>query len=117
MRRVSPRGWTIICDEREDIRDDLAGCIDVDFGFSPSTNLLPIRRLDLAIGAAADVSAAWVKFPEFTVHRLDQRYTRLAETTYLYESRNNFRREITVDDSGFVVDYPGLWKAEASPTV
>src|ERR1041384_3187374 len=26
----------------------VAGCIDIDLGFSPSTNLLPIRRLSLA---------------------------------------------------------------------
>src|SRR5581483_5690752 len=28
----------------------LAGCIDLDLGFSPSTNLLPIRRLALNVG-------------------------------------------------------------------
>src|SRR5438552_3800613 len=33
----------------------VAGCVDVDLNFSPSTNLLPIRRLDLAVGEAADV--------------------------------------------------------------
>lgn len=34
------------------------GCIDIDLGFSPSTNLLPIRRLSLAIGEEAEVKAA-----------------------------------------------------------
>src|SRR4051812_16348800 len=34
---------------------ELSGCIDVDLGFSPSTNLLPIRRLTLAIGERANV--------------------------------------------------------------
>src|SRR6266550_3501637 len=28
---------------------EVDGCIDIDLGFSPSTNLLPIRRLALAI--------------------------------------------------------------------
>ena len=28
----------------------VAGCMDIDLNFSPSTNLLPIRRLNLAIG-------------------------------------------------------------------
>jgi hypothetical protein len=28
----------------------IEGCIDIDLGFSPSTNLLPIRRLALALG-------------------------------------------------------------------
>lgn len=91
----------------------LQGCIDVDLGFSPSTNLLPIRRLNLAIGASDAVRAAWVRFPELTVDVLEQRYTRLAEFTYLYESAGgNFRRELTVNEHGFVIDYPGLWIVE-----
>src|SRR3954463_14961536 len=33
----------------------LKGCVDVDLGFSPSTNVLPIRRLALAVGGHAAV--------------------------------------------------------------
>ena len=92
----------------------LAGCDDIDLGFSPATNLLPIRRLGLPIGAKAAVRAAWVRFPELTVEVLDQVYTRLAEDRYLYESAGgSFRRELIVDDTGFVVDYPDLWTAQA----
>lgn len=91
----------------------LAGCIDVDLGFSPSTNLLPIRRLALAVGTSAPVRAAWVRFPELTVEILEQSYTRVSTDRYLYESDGgNFRRELTVDDTGFVLLYPGLWQAE-----
>jgi hypothetical protein len=87
------------------------GCIDVDLGFSPSTNLLPIRRLKLAMGARANVRAAWVRFPELTLEVLEQTYTRMAELTYLYESAGGeFKRELTVNSDGFVVDYPGLWR-------
>jgi len=39
------------------------GSIDLDLGFSPSTNLLPIRRLTLAVGVEAKVRAAWLPFP------------------------------------------------------
>ena len=92
----------------------LLGCDDIDLGFSPATNLLPIRRLGLPIGAKAAVRAAWVRFPELTVEVLDQVYTRLAHDRYLYESAGgSFRRELRVDDIGFVVDYPGLWIADA----
>jgi hypothetical protein len=91
----------------------LDGCHDIDLGFSPATNLLPIRRLRLPIGAKAEVRAAWVRFPELTVEVLDQVYTRLAEDRYLYESAGgSFRRELRVDDAGFVVDYPDFWIAE-----
>jgi hypothetical protein len=90
----------------------LDGCDDIDLGFTPATNLLPIRRLRLAVGAKATVRAAWIRFPELTVEVLDQVYTRFAEDRYLYESGGGaFRRELIVDDIGFVVDYPGVWTA------
>jgi uncharacterized protein len=92
---------------------DLKGCDDVDLGFTPATNLLPIRRLNLSIGAKAAVRAAWVRFPQLSVEVLDQSYTRLADDRYLYESAGgSFRRELLVDDVGFVLDYPDLWSAE-----
>ena len=42
-------------------RPQLAGCVDLDFNFSPSTNMLPIRRLGLAVGQEARVRAAWLR--------------------------------------------------------
>jgi uncharacterized protein len=92
----------------------LSGCDDVDLGFSPATNLLPIRRLRLTVGASAPVRAAWVRFPELTTEVLEQVYTRIAPERYLYESAGGaFRRELTVDALGFVLHYPELWRAEA----
>ncbi|HET7187998.1 MAG TPA: putative glycolipid-binding domain-containing protein [Gemmatimonadaceae bacterium] len=92
----------------------LAGCIDVDLGFSPSTNLLPIRRLALDVGAHAPVRAAWVRFPDLTLAVFEQVYTRTGEATYLYESGGGtFRRELTVSAEGFVLEYPDFWLAEA----
>src|SRR5512139_1236352 len=40
------------------------GCIDVDLGFTPATNLIPIRRLALKAGQRADAPAAYLRFPE-----------------------------------------------------
>lgn len=92
----------------------VAGCEDVDLGFSPATNLLPIRRLGLKVGQSASVRAAWVHFPELKVQLLEQKYTRLAEDKYRYESGGgSFRRELKVDDKGFVLEYPDLWYAES----
>jgi hypothetical protein len=91
----------------------LDGCIDVDLAFTPATNTLPIRRLGLQIGESADVSAAWLRFPEMALERLDQRYTRIAESTYRYESAGGqFMRELSVNAEGLVLEYPGLWRAE-----
>ncbi|GAA1972113.1 putative glycolipid-binding domain-containing protein [Isoptericola halotolerans] len=91
-------------------RPDLAGAVDIDLAFSPFTNTLPIRRLDLAVGESAAIVTAYVDPESFTVTIDPQRYTRLAAERYLYESRDSdFRREIAVDDDGLVVDYPGLF--------
>ena len=93
---------------------DVMGCIDVDLNFSPSTNLIPIRRLDLTIGETAEVKAAWLRFPSFKLEPLSQQYHRLDETTYRYESAGGqFVADLKVNRSGFVIDYPGLWQAEA----
>lgn len=93
---------------------DVTSCIDIDLNFSPSTNLLPIRRLGLAVGESADVNAAWLRFPSFKLERLSQQYRRLDETTYRYESAGGkFVAELKVGPAGFVVDYPDLWQAEA----
>ena len=95
-------------------QDDLLalhGLIDVDLGFSPVTNTLPIRRLDPAIGEAVAVTAAWVRFPELTIEPLPQRYIRLAERRYRYESAGGaFVAEIEVDDLGLVTTYEGGWR-------
>ncbi len=89
------------------------GCIDVDLNFSPSTNLLPIRRLNLAVGQHAPVNAAWLRFPSFELERFEQIYRRLDEMTYRYESNGgSFARELKVNDFGLVTTYPDLWEAE-----
>lgn len=92
---------------------DVMMCTDIDLNFSPSTNLLPIRRLGLAIGQAAEVKAAWLRFPTFKLESLPQQYRRLDETTYRYESAGGqFVAELKVNRTGFVVDYPGIWQAD-----
>jgi uncharacterized protein len=93
----------------------LHGLVDVDLGFSPVTNTLPIRRLEPAIGEAIAVTAAWVRFPELTIEPLPQRYIRLAERRYRYESAGGaFVAEIEVDDLGLVTTYEGGWRRIAA---
>jgi uncharacterized protein len=95
----------------------VAGCIDVDLNFSPSTNLLPIRRLALAVGEEAELRAAWLRFPSFTLEPLPQRYHRVNTSRYHYESNGGrFVAELQVNDAGFVIDYPNGWRAEPSAT-
>ncbi len=92
---------------------EIKGCTDIDLNFSPSTNLLPIRRLNLAIGEKAAVKAAWLRFPSFNLEVLPQTYERLEETKYRYESAGGqFVAELKVDKTGFVLEYPGIWRSE-----
>ncbi|MFL5384818.1 MAG: putative glycolipid-binding domain-containing protein [Longimicrobiaceae bacterium] len=89
------------------------GCIDVDLNFSPSTNLLPIRRLGLGVGEEAAVRAAWLRFPSFALEPLEQRYVRTSEDAYRYESAGGaFVRDLTVNADGFVTRYPGFFESE-----
>ncbi len=88
----------------------LTGCLDVDLAMTPATNILPIRRLAMEIGSSASVIAAWVNFPELAVQPLSQRYTRLTKDSYHYGSNTGFAADITVDDLGLVINYPGVWQ-------
>ena len=92
---------------------EVTGCIDLDLNFSPSTNLLPIRRLGLGIGEAAEVRAAWLRFPSFVLEPLRQQYRHTDAETYRYESAGGkFVRDLQVNAAGFVTHYPGFWQAE-----
>jgi len=93
-------------------RPAVMGCIDLDLNFSPSTNLLPMRRLNLSIGQEAEVEAAWLRFPSFELERLSQLYRRTGELTYRYESSTGFVADLEVNALGFVTKYPGIWQAE-----
>ena len=89
---------------------EIQGCDDVDLAVTPATNTLAIRRLNLQVGSSASIIAAWVKFPDLTVQPLSQRYTRVAQNTYRYESNTGFSAEIVVDELGLVTAYPGGWE-------
>ena len=92
---------------------EVAGCIDLDLNFSPLTNLLPIRRLNLAVGQEATVRAVWLRFPTFKLELLEQVYRRVDDTTYRYESAGgSFVAELTVSEFGMVVNYPDLWRKD-----
>jgi hypothetical protein len=86
----------------------LKGCVDVDLGCSPSTNTLPIRRLRLGIGGSQTIQAAWMRFPELTVEKTAQTYSRPDESTYRYVS-GTFEADLVADEDGVVANY-GPWE-------
>jgi uncharacterized protein len=91
------------------------GALDIDLGFTPATNLLPIRRLDLAVGERAAVRTAWVRFPELRVEALEQSYHRETAHVFRYVALvdgEQFQARLDTDEFGRVLLYEGLWEAE-----
>jgi hypothetical protein len=103
--------WTL----NGQIVSHVKGCVDLDLGFTPATNLFQIRRIALRVGEAADVSVAWFDAVAGTLDTLHQRYERRTEKTYWYESpRFGYSAVLQVNEFGFVEKYPELWEAEPS---
>jgi uncharacterized protein len=95
----------------------LAGALDVDLGFTPATNTLPIRRLELAVGDTRPVRSAWLRFPELRLESLEQSYTREAERVFRYRAMVDgepFVARLDTDAFGRVLRYEGLWEAESA---
>ncbi len=92
-------------------RHDLAGCTDIDLTITPFTTSVPIRRLSLAVGDGADVTAAMVDVETLGVVPVAQHLERL--------TARRFRRtilgtgeiiEFDVDEYGLVHDAPDAYR-------
>jgi hypothetical protein len=96
-------------------QDRVAGCIDLDLGFTPATNLLALRRLSLKVGQCAEAPAAYLEFPRMRFVRLPQTYERLGRTEYRYEAPTvGYFATLQVSPSGAVIEYPGLFERVVS---
>jgi len=111
--RKESRQWY----ENGQANETVNGCIDIDLGWSPSTNTLPIRRLQLAVGeSSGTVTAAWVRFPDLTLQPLPQQYLRISDLCYRYSSRGgSFMADLSVDEEGMVLNYEGFWQRVEIP--
>ncbi len=99
----------------EGVVPNVSGSTELDLNFSPSTNTIAIRRLKLEIGEEKEITAAWLRFPSFTLEPLPQTYQRLEKNLYRYTSSGgSFVADLRTDANGFVVDYPGIWISEAT---
>lgn len=91
----------------------LDDCLDVDLESSSLTNAFPVHRLELQVGQEADAPAAYVRALDLSVERLEQRYTRLDNVgdreRYRYAAPSfGFECELLYDESGLLLDYPGI---------
>jgi hypothetical protein len=94
---------------------ELDGCLDIDLEWSAVTNALPVHRLGLRAGEQAAVPAAYVRLDGGRIERLEQIYALVDDgdghQSYDYEAPQfDFRCQLVYDDSGLVVDYPGIAK-------
>lgn len=88
---------------------EVSGLQDVDLGFTPATNTLPVRRLTAAGLAGADIAAAWLDLGDFHLKPLPQHYERRDRAQWLYTSpTHEVRACLAVDRHGLITDYPGL---------
>jgi hypothetical protein len=86
---------------------------DIDYGFTPATNLLQMRGAVMAQGQAVDLPVAWFDLDGATLTELPQRYERLGETTYRYEAPTvPYQGLLEMSQNGFVKTYPQLWQTE-----
>jgi len=91
----------------------LSGCIDVDLEASACTNALPVNRLRLKVGQAADAPAVYVRARDLRVERLEQRYARIPNdgehSRYDYVAPSfDFRTVLDYDEFGLLLTYPGI---------
>lgn len=97
-------GWSVAA---------VAGCIDLDLGFTPATNLIAIRRLSLDIGEKAQAPAAWLDFPDFKLKKLEQQYRRISDYQYEYAAPDvGYEDILEIDRYSAIVRYPMLWEQE-----
>jgi hypothetical protein len=90
---------------------EFAGCIDIDISVTPFTNTLPINRLKLNINESRDIKVIYINLPAEELNVMEQRYTKISDTEYVYENtQTNFKAIITTDNNGIVTNYPGIFE-------
>lgn len=93
---------------------DLSDALDIDIGFSPLTNSMPILRdqLDRREGSR-DFVTAWVSIPDLRVTASRQRYQHLSPgedgaIVRFVELDDDFTADLELDGDGLLVFYPRL---------
>ena len=62
--------------------------VDLDFGFTPATNVLQLSRVALKPGQSAEVPVVWFDLDSASLAELPQTYERRSETSYWYGGAN-----------------------------
>jgi hypothetical protein len=93
--------------------EGLGHLLDLDYGFTPATNLQQLRRVAVMPGQAADLPVAWFDIGATTLTELRQRYERRGVTTYWYRAPTvPYEGLLELAPNGFARSYPQLWEME-----
>lgn len=104
----TPDGWTL-----DRVNNGMAELADLDFGFTPATNLQQLARAGLSIGERAEFPVVWFDIGRTELVQLPQIYERRDETHYWYRSpADGYEAMLEMHPSGFVKVYPELWEME-----
>jgi uncharacterized protein len=88
--------------------------VDLDFGFTPATNVLQLSRVALKPGQSAEVPVVWFDLDSASLAELPQTYERRSETSYWYEAPTvPYQGLLEIAPNGFVRSYPDLWRLVA----
>jgi uncharacterized protein len=88
--------------------------VDLDYGFTPATNVLQLSRIALKPGQGADVPVVWFDLDSASLTELPQTYDRRNEASYWYEAPTvPYRALLEIAPNGFVRSYPDLWRLVA----
>lgn len=90
-------------------RPDLDGCTDIDLACTPFTRTLPIRRLQLDVGDAAEVRTARVDVDTLGVMPVTQRFRRVQQRRFEF-TEHDVEYSFDIDEFGLVNDDPGRYR-------
>jgi uncharacterized protein len=98
---------------------DLSQARDIDIGFSPLTNSMPILRHGLHRQGEHDFVMAWVEVPSLNVIAAKQRYEHLdggehGATVRFLDGESDFTADLELDREGLLVFYPELARRVAA---
>jgi len=92
-------------------RTDLDGCVDIDLHITPFTNTLPIRRMQLDPGDAAEIMVAVIDVETLGVIPVRQRYEHHPSGTWRKTHiATGISIDFGVDAYGLVHDEPDLFR-------
>ncbi|HEY3622302.1 MAG TPA: putative glycolipid-binding domain-containing protein [Roseiarcus sp.] len=91
--------------------EGLEHLVDLDYGFTPATNVLQLSRVALKPGQRAEVPVVWFDLDTASLTELPQSYERRSEASYWYEAPTvPYQGLLEIAPNRFVQSYPGLWR-------